>query len=80
MRRGRNEVGTRGSVVEAGTEVGVAAALPPLAQAVDGDPPRLTNTSAATTPQMARRIAAAVRLTRRRCRILPRRRWVRLLT
>jgi len=77
MRRGRSEVGS--SVAEAGATVGVAAALPPLAQLND-DPQGLTTTRAATSAQIATRIATMVRLTRRRRLIPPRRRKRRLLT
>jgi hypothetical protein len=79
MRRVTREVGARDWVVDPDAGAGVATALVPLAQAVDGDPSRLTTRSAATSPQMATRIAA-VRLTRRRCFILPRRGRTRLLT
>jgi hypothetical protein len=75
MRRPTSAVGARGAVVEADPEVGVAAALPPLPQEVEGDPSGLTTTSAEISPEVAR-IVAAARLTRRRSVILPRRRWV----
>ena len=74
MRRGRREVGARACVVDGDAEGGVVAAVPPLAQAVDAAPSRPSSASAATKPQLARRMAAAARLAGRSLVLTSRRR------